>query len=493
MLAELYRPTLGLLADLYQFSMAQAYWKDGTAGHNAVFHLTFRSHPFHGGYTVVAGLAQAIEWLERLRFDEDDLAYLGRLTGADTRPLFEREFLRFLGGFESALDVDAVPEGRVVFPHEPLLRVRGPLWQGQLVETALLTIVNFQSLIATKAARICHAAGTGAVVDFGLRRAQGIDGSISAARAAYIGGVAATSNVLAGRLLGIPVRGTHAHSWVMSHRSEQEAFDAYAAAMPNNTLLLVDTYDTLEGVRAAIRTGLALKERGGKMLGIRLDSGDLAYLSKKARAMLDEAGLNEASIVASNDLDEQTIESLRSQGARIDVWGVGTRLITGHDQPALGGVYKLGAIAEPGGEWRRVIKASEQLVKSSVPGMIGVRRFTNDNKFEGDMIYDELAKAAPGAPTIVHPGDATRRRSFKGTAEELLVPVLRGGRQVAQLPRLSDIRATRERDLEMLDESCRRRLNPHEYPAGLDVPLHEMRTQMAIEAKNPTSSTEVTS
>ena len=262
----------------------------------------------------------------------------------------------------------------MVFPPEPLVRVRGPIIQGQLIETPLLNLVNFQTLIATKAARVCHAAGSDSVVEFGLRRAQGIDGSLSASRAAYVGGCAATSNLLAGRLLGIPVRGTHAHSWIMFFDSEREAFREYARAMPNNCVLLVDTYDTIEGVRKAVETGRWLREQGHEMIGIRLDSGDLAYLSIEARKILDEAGFPEAAILASNELDERIIASLKQQGARIDRWGVGTRLVTGHEQPALGGIYKLAAVREDGGAWDYKLKLSEQAIKVSYPGILQVRR-----------------------------------------------------------------------------------------------------------------------
>lgn len=486
MLSTLYKPSLSLLTDLYQITMVQGYFKAGMAQREAVFTLHFRKNPFSGGYTIAAGLAEAIEWLQGLRFDPADIAYLAGLRTPSDQPLFDPAFLSWLVAQPMALDIDAVPEGRVVFPHEPLLRVRGPLWQAQFVETALLNIINFQTLIATKAARICSAAGGDPVIDFGLRRAQGIDGALSAVRAAFIGGVSATSNVLAGKMLGIPVRGTHAHSWVMSFPSEQVAFAAYASAMPDNTLLLVDTYQTLDGVRNAIRVGLDLAKRGQRLLGVRLDSGDLAYLSREARRMLDEAGLTDASVVASNDLDEHTIESLKQQGARIDAWGVGTRLATGHDQPALGGVYKLGALKD-GQHWHHVVKASEHAAKASIPGMLAVRRFSRDGMFAGDMIYDQLGKDFSHASVIVHPADPLRRRELIGESEALLVPVMRAGQLVA--PEVTDrtaLDAARRRcasDLQRLDPACRRLLNPHEYPAGLERELHDRRTSMIISVR----------
>src|SRR6267154_3372436 len=300
-----------LLTDLYQLTMAYGYWKTGKADQEAVFHLLFRKQPFQGGFTLCCGLADSIQYLRGFKFEKSDLEYLGQLKGNDGKRLFEPGFLKYLGSLKLRLDVDAIPEGTVVFPQEPLLRIRGSILQGQLVETALLNLLNFQSLIATKAARVCLAAKGDPVVEFGLRRAQGIDGALTASRAAYIGGCRGTSNVLAGKVFGIPVKGTHAHSWVMSFDDELESFEAYARAMPNNCVFLVDTYNTLEGVRHAAVAGQKLKAAGHRMIGIRLDSGDLAYLSIEARKILDEAGLEDASILASNDLDEHIIASLK--------------------------------------------------------------------------------------------------------------------------------------------------------------------------------------
>lgn len=479
--SALYRPSLALLTDLYQLTMVQGYHRSGKAMDEAVFHLFFRKPPFGGGYTIAAGLAPAIDWIRSLKFDESDLAYLGGLKAPGGGTLFGADFLKWLAAQPITLDVDAIPEGSVVFPHQPLIRVRGPLWQCQLVETALLTIVNFQTLIATKAARIVLAARGNPVVDFGLRRAQGIDGAISATRAAMIGGVVATSNVLAGKLLGIPVRGTHAHSWVMSFPTELEAFEAYADAMPENTLLLVDTYDTIEGVKNAIKVGKKLQAKGHRLIGVRLDSGDLAYLSQQARAMLDAAGLPGASIVASNDLDEHTIENLKHQHAKIDTWGVGTRLITAHEQPALGGVYKLGAIRSEGGPWRPVIKAGEQSAKSSIPGILGVKRFQSGPTFIGDMIHDELQPST--ARAIVDPTDPTRRRTLQGHITELLKPVLRKGAMVGELPTIADAADRRLHELNSLHEAIKRLMNPHEYPVGLEPGLAQRRHDMILAAK----------
>ena len=328
-----------LLTDLYQLTMAYGYWRTGRADQGAVFHLHFRKQPFPGGFTLACGLTDCIQYLRGFKFERSDLDYLGQLKGNDGRRLFDPAFLKYLSRLKLRLDVDAIPEGTVVFPQEPLLRVRGPLLQAQLVETALLNLVNFQSLIATKAARVCLAAQGDPVVEFGLRRAQGIDCALTASRSAYIGGCAGTSNVLAGKILGIPVKGTHAHSWVMAFESELDAFNAYADALPNNCIFLVDTYESLEGVRRAVEAAKRLRKRGYKLGGIPLDSGDLAYLSIEARKILDKTGFKDAVIVGSNDLNEHLIASLKQQGAVINVWGVGTMLVTAYDQPALGGVY----------------------------------------------------------------------------------------------------------------------------------------------------------
>ncbi len=317
-----------LLTDLYQLTMAAAWHHQGGAERDAAFHLFFRHLPFQGGYAVAAGLGSVVEWLENFRFDEDEIEYLGTLLDAESAPLFTSEFLEYLRAMELRVDIDAMPEGTVVFSHQPLLRITGPIIQCQLLETALLNIINFQTLVATKAARVCRAAAGEPVLEMGLRRAQGPDGAVAASRAAHIGGCDSTSNVLAGKIFGIPVKGTHAHSWVMGFDSELESFRAYAAAMPGNCTLLVDTYDTLDGIRNAIEIGKSLRESGHRLLGVRLDSGDLAWLSQQARTMLDDAGFSDAAIVASNDLDENLIESLRHQGARINVWGVGTKLVT---------------------------------------------------------------------------------------------------------------------------------------------------------------------
>ena len=473
-----------LLTDLYQLTMAYGYWKTGKADQEAVFHLLFRKQPFQGGFTLSCGLADSIEYLLGFKLEKSDLEYLGKLKGNDGRRLFEPAFLKYLGNLKLRLDVDAIPEGTVVFPQEPLLRVRGCILQAQLVETALLNLVNFQSLIATKAARVCLAAQGDPVVEFGLRRAQGIDGALTASRAAYIGGCAATSNVLAGKVFGIPVKGTHAHSWVMSFESEAEAFNAYADALPNNCMFLVDTYDSLQGVRRAVEAGKRLRKQGYKLAGIRLDSGDLAYLSIEARKILDAAGFKNAVIVGSNDLNEHLITSLKQQGAKINMWGVGTMLVTAFDQPALGGVYKLSAIRRPDGTWDHKIKLSEQVAKVTNPGVLQVRRFRERNEFIGDAIYDET-RPLPKRITIADLTDVTRRKHFSEDTkhEDLLVPVLRRGKLVYGLPSLDSIRARAQRQLAMLHPGITRFDNPHQYPAGLELTLHEFKTELILRAK----------
>jgi nicotinate phosphoribosyltransferase len=482
--SELYRPSLALLTDLYQLTMAHGYYRSGLGEHEAVFHLGFRRNPFQGGFTIACGLAWVIDLLESLRFDAEDLAYLRGLRGGDGEPLFDEGFLAELGRLRLRCDVDAVPEGSVVFPHEPLLRVRGPIVQAQLFETALLNIVNFQTLIATKAARVALAAAGEPVLEFGLRRAQGVDGALAASRAAYLGGCHATSNVLAGRLFGIPVRGTHAHSWVMAFDDERAAFQAYARAMPNNCVFLVDTYDTLAGVDHAIEVGRWLRAQGRELIGIRLDSGDLAYLSLEARRKLDAAGFPAATIVASNDLDEHIIESLKRQGAAIAVWGVGTKLITAYDEPALGGVYKLSAIRAPGEPWRRKVKLSEQAIKTSTPGILQVRRYRDASGPVADLIHDvELGLPAP--VTMIDPLDPTRRRILEPSlaSEELLKPIFRAGRRVYEVPPLEETRAHAAAELASFHAGIRRFVNPHRFPVGLERSLHEQKTRLILEAR----------
>lgn len=484
--------SLSLLTDLYQITMAYGYWKSGTAHTEAVFNLYFRKNPFGGGYTIACGLASVLDYLDQFRFSEADQQYLLSLTGSDGQPLFDPAFVAYLADLRLSCTLDAIPEGTVVFPNEPLLRVRGPILQCQLLETPLLNLVNFESLVATKAARLRYVAGTDTLLEFGLRRAQGIDGGLTASRAAYIGGCDATSNVLAGKLYDIPVRGTHAHSWVMSFADEQTAFDTYADVLPNNVTLLVDTYDTLQGVRHAIETGRRLRARGYALGGIRLDSGDLAYLSIEARRLLDEAGFTDTKIVASNDLDESIITSLKQQGAKIDIWGVGTKLVTAYDQPALGGVYKLAALRNAAGEWDYKMKLSEQTAKISTPGIQQVRRFRDERGFVADMIFDwatfgEETNGRDAPATLIDPLDFTKRRHFDAGQphEDLLIPVLVAGRPVYDRPNIHATRARVQEQLANLHPSIKRFVNPHLYPVGLEKGLHERKTALILKLREP--------
>lgn len=468
-----------LLTDLYQLTMASGYFRSGRARDEAVFHLFFRSHPFGGSYAIAAGLDAVLDYVEGFRFQADDIDYLASLAQQDGGPHFGADFLDYLRALRLRVDIDAVPEGSLVFSHEPLVRVRGRLLEAQLLETALLNLINFQTLIATKATRVCQAAGGQPVLEFGLRRAQGVDGALSASRAAYIGGCAATSNVLAGQRFGIPVRGTHSHSWVMSFDTELEAFEAYADAMPDNCLFLVDTFDTLEGVKNAIRVGERLRLRHKRLLGIRIDSGDLAWLSNQARQLLDGAGFRDAVIVGSNDLDERVIESLRHQGAAIGVWGVGTRLVTAFDEPALGGVYKLGSIQRAGRPAEPRLKVSDHASKTTNPGVQQVRRFSRGGKWVADAIYDVSNGAEPPL-TIIDPLDPTRRRVLGAELdwEDLLVPVMRAGKALGERPSLSAIRERAQAQLGALDPSVRRLLNPHTYPVGVTEALYRERLRL---------------
>ena len=484
-LSDLYRHSLALLTDLYELTMAYGYWKLGMADREAVFSLTFRKNPFDSGFAIACGLHDVIDYLRHFRFDESDTEYLATLTGSDGKPLFEPAFLQYLRKMEFSCDVDAIPEGTAVFAHEPLVRVRGPLLAAQIIETPLLTLMNFQTLVATKSARICQAAKGDPVLEFGLRRAQGIDGGITATRAAFVGGCAATSNLLAGKLFGIPVKGTHAHSWVMAFDDELEAFDAYAKVMPNNAIFLVDTYNTLDGVSHAVEVGKKLRAAGHELSGIRLDSGDLAYLSIEARKILDDAGFQHAAIVASNDLDETIISSLKEQqGAQIAVWGVGTRLATSYDQPALCGVYKLAALRDGNGKWLYKVKLSEQTAKISTPGILQIRRFRDGQYFVGDAIYEENLGISDPC-TIIDITDPTRRKSFESGAsyEDLLAPIFRGGKLVYNEPDLKTTQQRTREQLAMLHPGIKRFIHPHRYPAGLEKRLYDLRTELILKQR----------
>lgn len=473
---QLYARPPALLTDLYQLTMAYAHWRAADAEREAVFQLTFRKAPFDGRFAIVAGLDAVIEYLVDFRFTQDDLDYLESPRDAAGNRLFPPEFLDYLGKLRFSGDLDAMPEGTAVFAHEPILRVRAPVLQAQMLETALLNLINYPTLVATKAARIAHAAAGDPVLDFGLRKAHGIDGGVTAARAAYLGGCAGTATVLAGRLFGIPVKGTHAHGWVMAFDDELEAFERYAEAMPDNCIFLVDTYDTRGGIENAIAAGRKLRERGHEMVGIRLDSGDLRALAEYARRRLDEAGFPDAKIAASSELDEFKIAELKRAGAPIDIWGVGTRLDTAQPDSTLDGVYKLAAIRPPGGgAWTSRIKLSDTEAKQTNPGIQQVRRYTRGGRPLLDVIHDvgdigaAFGEARDLAEDTAHPLPADAEST------DLLVPVLRAGEPVYHPPPLTEIReyalAEYARFAELSD-----------YPVALDSTLaaEKRRLQEAL-------------
>ncbi len=473
---QLYNTSLGLLTDFYQMTMASGYLKHGLAEREATFHMFFRRHPFQGGFTIAAGLENLVDFVKSFHLNASDIEYLATLKGSDKEPLFAESFLEYLSQMRFTVDIEAVPEGTVVFPYEPLVRVRGPLIQCQLLETPLLNLINFPSLIATKAARMRLAAGDDQILEFGLRRAQGIDGSLTASRAAYIGGCDSTSNVLAGKLFGIPVAGTHSHSWVMVFDDETQAFEAFADAMPANSIFLVDTYDTLAGVERAIEVGQQMRERGHSLAGVRLDSGDLTYLSVQARKLLDDAGFRETKIVASNELDENLITEMKHQGTKITVWGVGTNLVTGKDNPALDGVYKLSAIRDEAGEWQYKLKLSEQMRKVSNPGILQVSRFSRNGEYVADVIYDtELGLPSPCH--IVDPLDSTRSKDLGRELDhqDLLVPIFREGSCVYECPSLPTIRQRAQDQLKRFHRSIKRFVNPHQYVVGMEQNLYDLK------------------
>ncbi len=472
----IYNQSLALLTDLYQLTMVYGYWKSGLADRHAVFHLNFRRWPFKGGFALAAGLDTAVQFIREFHFSSTDLAYLEKLGDPHGRPLFEKPFLEFLSRFEFECDVDAMAEGTLVFPYEPLLRVKGPIWQAQLLESPLLNLINFQTLIATKAARICIAAHPDPVIEFGMRRAQGIDGAISASRAAFIGGCSSTSDVIAGKLFGIPVRGTHAHSWIMAFEDEETAFETFANIMPSNCVMLVDTYDSIEGVKKAISVAKKMKGKGFELAGVRLDSGDLAHLSIEIRKILDREGFQSTQIMASNELDEYLIRDLKQQGAKITIWGVGTNLVTGNDQPALDGVYKLAAIQNEKGEWIHKLKLSEQTAKTTNPGILQVRRFFDGKTYLGDGLYDELSGMEQPF-RIVDMYDPSKTHSFSTNSEhkDLLVPVFRKGKLVYESPPLDAIQKHAKTELSRLSPSMERFLNPQPYQTGLEMKLYEKK------------------
>ncbi len=473
-----------VMTDLYQLTMAQAYLSSDIASKQACFYVSFRENPFKGGYAIACGLEQIVQFITSYGFGEDDCNYIASIKDASGADLFSDDFIHTISSLKLTVDVDAVSEGTLVFPNEPIIRVTGPVMQCQLIETAILNIFNYQTLVATKAARVCDAAKNKPVAEFGLRRAQGPSGGLLASRAAVIGGCSSTSNVEAGKVFGLPVSGTHAHSWVMAHDSELEAFRSFSKVFPSNSILLVDTYNVVSGVNNAITVAREMERRGAKLSGIRIDSGDLVWLSCKARQMLDAAGLNYVKIVASNDLDELTIQSLNDQGACVDMWGVGTKLVTAWDQPALSGVYKLCATRVANTDpWTPQLKISEQTAKTTLPGMLAARRyFDAAGIMVGDMVYDE--QMLPDNDLIVDPNDELRQKDLSGLkCVELLEPCIRDGKQVQNTPDIKQICENTKANLASLHASNKRFLNPHTYPVGLEQKLIEQRDNLIRQAR----------
>ena len=471
---------LTLLTDLYELTMMQGYYEKGQ-NENVIFDVFFRQNPCNNGYSVCAGLDQVIDYIKNLHFTYDDVDYLRGLG------IFKEDFLHYLSGFHFSGDIYAIPEGTVVFPKEPLLKVVAPIMEAQLVETAILNIINHQSLIATKTSRIVFAANGDGIMEFGLRRAQGPDAGLYGARAAMIGGCVGTSNVLAGQMFDVPVMGTHAHSWIMSFPDEYTAFKTYAEMYPDNCTLLVDTYDTLKsGVPNAIRVFQEFKDAGKPLIkyGIRLDSGDLAYLSKEARKMLDEAGFPEATICASNDLDEFLLHDLKMQGAAIDSLGVGTNLITSKDCPSFGGVYKLAAIQNEEGEFVPKIKISENTEKITNPGNKTIYRIYEkaSGKIKADLICfaDEVIDPKQDL-LLFDPMDTWKKTKLAGgtyTVREILLPIFKNGECLYKSPTLKEIAAYCREEKDTLWDETKRLFYPHRVYVDLSQKLYAVKQSL---------------
>lgn len=475
------RQNLTLLTDLYELTMMQGYFKHKDRNETVIFDAFYRTNPCNGGYAIAAGLEQLIKYIKELHFSKRDIDYLASLH------IFDYDFLEYLADFKFSGDIYAIPEGTVVFPREPLVKVIAPIMEAQLVETAILNIINHQSLIATKAARVCYAAKGDGIMEFGLRRAQGPDAGIYGARAAVIGGCIGTSNVLCGQLFDVPVKGTHAHSWIMSFPDEYTAFKTYADMYPSACILLVDTYDTLKsGVPNAIRVFQEMQKEGIPLTyyGIRLDSGDLAYLSKKARKMLDDAGFTDAVITASNDLDEYLIESLKLQGAAITSWGVGTNLITAKDNPAFGGVYKLAAVMGDDGNFIPKIKLSENTEKVTNPGNKTIYRIydKDSGKLKADLICLVDENFSEEEPLLLfdplEPWKKTKLAAGTFTLRELMVPIFKNGKCCYDSPKVMEIRNYCQQELSTLWEETKRFVNPHKVYVDLSKKLYDIKIDL---------------
>ncbi len=475
------RQNLTLMTDLYELTMMQGYYKNKDQNETVIFDAFYRTNPCGGGYAISAGLEQVIQYIRELHFDEEDIDYLASLG------IFQPDFLEYLRTFRFSGDIYAIPEGTVMFPREPIIKVIAPIMEAQLVETAILNIINHQSLIATKAARVCYAAKGDGIMEFGLRRAQGPDAGTYGARAAMIGGCIGTSNVLCGQLFDVPVKGTHAHSWIMSFPDEYTAFKTYADMYPSACILLADTYDTLKsGVPNAIKVFTEMREAGIPLsfYGIRLDSGDLAYLSKKARKMLDEAGFPDAVISASNDLDEYLIDSLKAQGAAITSWGVGTNLITSKDNPSFGGVYKLAAIRDKDGHFIPKIKLSENSEKVTNPGNKKIYRVyeKETGKIKADLIClaeEEYSEA--DELVLFDPMEPWKKTKLKGgtyTLRPLMKQIFKEGQCCYTSPRVMDIRAYCRQELDTLWDETKRLVNPQAVYVDLSKKLYDVKMEL---------------
>lgn len=475
------RQNLTLLTDLYELTMMQGYFRNEGQNETVIFDAFYRKNPSDGGYAIMCGVEQLLKYVEELHFNDEDIKYLGSLG------IFAPDFLEYLRNFHFTGDIYTIPEGTVVFPREPLVKVVAPIMQAQLMEAAILNIINHQSLIATKASRVCYAARGDGIMEFGLRRAQGPDAGTYGARAAVIAGCVGTSNVLCGQLFNVPVKGTHAHSWIMSFPDEYTAFRTYAEMYPDNCTLLVDTYDTLKsGVPNAIRVFREFKDSGKPLnkYGIRLDSGDLAYLSKEARKMLDDAGFPEATICASNDLDEFLLHDLKMQGAAIDSWGVGTNLITSKDCPSFGGVYKLAAIQNEEGEFVPKIKISENTEKITNPGNKTIYRIYEkaSGKIKADLICfaDEVIDPKQDL-LLFDPMDTWKKTKLAGgtyTVREILLPIFKNGECLYKSPTLKEIAAYCREEKDTLWDETKRLFYPHRVYVDLSQKLYAVKQSL---------------
>lgn len=473
---------LTLLTDFYQLTMMNGYLSEGKQDEIMIFDMFFRKNPNNGGYTIICGINEVIDYIENLQFSDDDISYLKNLE------TFSDEFLEYLKNFKFTGEIYAVEEGTILFPNEPIIRVKARAMEAQFIETTILSIINFQSLIATKASRICYAAGNDGVMEFGLRRAQGPEAGLYGAKAAFVGGCIGTSNVLAGKAFDIPALGTMAHSWIQSFPTELDAFRAYAKVYPNKTNLLLDTYDTIgSGLENALIVFKELRSKGYEPLGVRIDSGDLEFLSKEIRKRLDEEGFENVKITASNDLDENTISSLKQQNAKIDSWGIGTKMITSFDWAALGGVYKLSGVIDKNSTVLPKIKISEDASKINNPGYKNIYRIYSkeDNKARADLIVLDDEQIDESKPlTIFDPLHTWKKKTFSNYyLKKLLKPLYIDGKLQIQKKSVSAIKEYTEKEKENLWTQYKRLVNPEIYKVDLSEKLWDLKQKLLNEHK----------